>query len=48
MLEKRRHCESEVGVDERKEDLEERTRAHVKFLSSGESQCFANSVAVLG
>jgi len=36
MLEKRGHHDSEVGVNERKMVLEERIRAHVKFLSSGE------------
>lgn len=43
MLEKRGHYDSEVEANERKMVLEERIRAHVKFLSSGEYVlCFVN------
>ena len=43
MLEKRGHYDSEVEANERKMVLEERMRAHVKFLSSGEYVlCFVN------
>lgn len=47
MLEKRGHYDSEVGVNERKMVLEERIRAHVKFLSSGEYVYVLCSVYVL-